>query len=86
VPKLLKGLKAWLQSMGDGRASAGAVGDVPEKRGDPLDTSAEDNARLRTAAIVGVFSLLVFYFLFFASPILIPIRVGDCRRIIRHCG
>jgi predicted PurR-regulated permease PerM len=73
VPKLLKGLKAWLQSMGDGWASGGSVGDVPEKRSDPLDMSIEDNARLRTAAIVGVFSLLVFYFLFFASPILIPI-------------
>jgi predicted PurR-regulated permease PerM len=35
----------------------------------PVDFS----ARLQSGAIVGIFALLVFYFLFFASPILIPI-------------
>jgi len=36
-------------------------------------STAEAIARLQSGAIVGIFALLVFYFLYFASPILIPI-------------
>jgi predicted PurR-regulated permease PerM len=36
-------------------------------------TLVEASARLQSVAIVGIFGLLVFYFLYFASPILIPI-------------
>jgi predicted PurR-regulated permease PerM len=72
VSKVLEGLKTWLQSMND--ASAPDVGDdeTPEK---PLGapTSVGASMRLHSGAIVGIFILLVFYFLYFASPILIPI-------------
>jgi len=33
----------------------------------------EVSSRLQSGAILGIFTLLVFYFLYFASPILIPI-------------
>jgi predicted PurR-regulated permease PerM len=72
VPKLLEGLKTWLQSMNDARASNIAVGETPEKPAEtPIPVKA--GARLQSGAIVGIFALLVFYFLYFASPILIPI-------------
>jgi predicted PurR-regulated permease PerM len=72
VPKVLEGLKTWLQSMNDAWASDVAVAEAPEKLAEP---PAHDNAsvRLQSGAIVGIFALLVFYFLYFASPILIPI-------------
>jgi predicted PurR-regulated permease PerM len=66
----LEGLKSWLRSINDGWASDVAVGEPPAET---LGPAVEDSARLRTAAIVGIFTLLVFYFLYFASPILIPI-------------
>jgi predicted PurR-regulated permease PerM len=72
VPKLLEGLKTWLQSMNDAGASDIAVREPPEKPAEapiPVDAS----SRLQSRAIVGIFALLVFYFLYFASPILIPI-------------
>jgi predicted PurR-regulated permease PerM len=72
VPKLLEGLKTWLQSMNDASAPDVAVRDMLEK---PVEaaTPVEASARLQSGAIVGIFALLVFYFLYFASPILIPI-------------
>jgi hypothetical protein len=72
VPKLLEGLKTWLQSMNDASAPDAAVRDTLEK---PVEaaTPVESSARLQSGAIVGIFALLVFYFLYFASPILIPI-------------
>jgi predicted PurR-regulated permease PerM len=73
VPKLLEGLKTWLGSINDGWASDVAGGEAPEKPAEALGPTVEANARLRTAAIVGIFALLVFYFLYFASPILIPL-------------
>ena len=36
-------------------------------------TPVKAGARLQSGAIVGIFALLVFHFLYFASPILIPI-------------
>lgn len=66
VPKLLEGLKTWLQSMKDAWTSDVALGETLEK-------PAEASARLQSGAIVGMFALLAFYFLYFASPILIPI-------------
>jgi predicted PurR-regulated permease PerM len=72
VPKLLEGLKTWLQSKNDAWASNVAMGDSPEepvKAPIPVEVS----ARLQSGAVVGIFALLVFYFLYFASPILIPI-------------
>src|SRR3982074_3596546 len=72
VPKLLEGLKAWLQSMHDASASDVAVRETLEKPTD-VPTPVEASARLQSGAIIGIFTLLVFYFLYFASPILIPI-------------
>jgi predicted PurR-regulated permease PerM len=72
VPKLLEGLKTWLQSMNDTWASDVAVDETPEKPAE-APTPAKAGGRLQSGAIVGIFALLVFYFLYFASPILIPI-------------
>ena len=72
MPKLLEGLKTWLQSMNDTWASDVAADETPEKPAEaPIPVKA--GARLQSGAIVGIFALLVFYFLYFASPILIPI-------------
>jgi predicted PurR-regulated permease PerM len=72
APKLLKGLKTWLQSMNDAWASDVAVRETPEKPTEaPIPVEA--SARLQSGVIVGIFALLMFYFLHFASPILIPI-------------
>jgi predicted PurR-regulated permease PerM len=72
VPKLMEGLKTWLQSMNDAWTSDVAVRETPEK---PAETPfpVEASARLQSGVIVGIFALLMFYFLHFASPILIPI-------------
>jgi predicted PurR-regulated permease PerM len=72
VPKLLEGLKTWFQSMNDAWASDVAVGETPEKPAE-APTPVEASARLQSGVMVGIFALLVFYFLYFASPILIPI-------------
>jgi predicted PurR-regulated permease PerM len=75
VSKLLEGLKTWLHSMNDASASDVVVGETPEKPTDAA-TPVVAGARLQSGAIVGIFALLVFYFLYFASPILIPIIVA----------
>jgi len=72
VSKVLEGLKTWLQSMNDASASDVVVGETPEKPAEASPPVAA-GARLQSGAIVGIFALLVFYFLYFASPILIPI-------------
>ncbi len=69
VSKMLEGLKTWLQSTNDASASDVIVGETPAEA--PSHVGA--GARLQSGAIVGIFTLLVFYFLYFASPILIPI-------------
>src|SRR2546427_7721892 len=72
VSKVLDGLKTWLRSMNDASAADVVVGETLEKPADaPPPVTA--SARLQSGAIVGIFALLVFYFLYFASPILIPI-------------
>ena len=70
---MLDGLKTWLQSMNDARASDVAVGETPERPAEVVPLPVDFSARLQSGAIVGIFVLLVFYFLYFASPILIPI-------------
>ena len=65
---MLEGLKTWLLSMND--ASNVVVGETHAEAPPPLVSA---GARLQSGAIVGIFALLVFYFLYFASPILIPI-------------
>jgi hypothetical protein len=77
VPKLLEGMRTWLQSMNDARASNVAVGESPEKSAE-ASAAAEGNARRQSQAAVGIFTLLVFYFLYFAAPILIPIITARC--------
>ena len=72
MPKLLEGLKTWLQSMNDASASDVAVPETLEKYAE-APTPVEASSRLQSGAILGIFTLLVFYFLYFASPILIPI-------------
>jgi predicted PurR-regulated permease PerM len=66
---MLEGLKTWLQSVIDASASDVIVDETPAEAPPPVGAS----ARLQSGAIVGIFALLVFYFLYFASPILIPI-------------
>jgi AI-2E family transporter len=58
--------------MNDAWTSDVAGGETPEKPAEAA-TPVEASARLQSGAIVGIFALLVFYFLYFASPILIPI-------------
>ena len=72
VSKVLEGLKTWLQSMNDASAPDVGGGETPEK---PPEAPTPVGARvlLHSGAIVGIFILLVFYFLYFAAPILIPI-------------
>ena len=69
MPKLLEGLKTWLRSMNEFRASDVAVRETPVEAPIPVKAS----ARFQSGMIVGIFALLMFYFLHFASPILIPI-------------
>jgi len=72
VSKVLEGLKTWLRSMNDASASDVVVGETPEKPAE-APPPVRASARLQSGAIVGIFALLTFYFLNFASPILIPI-------------
>jgi hypothetical protein len=69
---VLEGFKNWLQSVNGTWASDVAEGAALEK---PLDEPipASAGGGLQSGAIVGIFALLVFYFLYFAAPILIPI-------------
>ena len=72
MPKLLEGLKTWFQSINAASVSDVAVPETLEKRAEgpaPVAVS----SRLQSGAILGIFTMLVFYFLYFASPILIPI-------------
>src|ERR1700730_3451351 len=69
VPKLLEGLKTWLQSMNNASASDVAMLEKPAEAPSLVEVS----TRLQSRAIVGTFALLMLYFLYFASPILIPI-------------
>jgi predicted PurR-regulated permease PerM len=73
VPKLLKRLKTWLQSMNSALAADVAVGETSERPADVPPTPEDFSARCQSGAIIGIFVLLMFYFLYFASPILIPI-------------
>ena len=72
MSKVLEGLKTWLRSMNDASASDVVVGETPEKPAE-APPPVRASARLQSGAIVGIFALLMFYFLNFASPILIPI-------------
>jgi predicted PurR-regulated permease PerM len=72
VPKVLEGFKTWLKSVNEAWAPDVAVGDVPARHAEAPDP-ARGGGRLQSGATVGIFALLVFYFLYFASPILIPI-------------
>jgi predicted PurR-regulated permease PerM len=67
VSKMLEGLKTWLRSTNDASTSDVIVGETPAEASPPA------GARLQSVAIIGIFALLVFHFLYFASPILIPI-------------
>jgi predicted PurR-regulated permease PerM len=71
VSKVLEGLKTWLQSMND--ASPPDVGGETPEKPPEAPTPVGASVRLHSGAIVGIFILLVFHFLYFASPILIPI-------------
>jgi len=69
---MLESLKTWLRSMNDASASDVVVSETPEKPAE-APPPVRASARLQSGTIVGIFALLVFYFLYFASPILIPI-------------
>lgn len=72
MPKLLEGLKTWFQTINAASASDVAVPETLEKRAE-APTPVAISSRLQSGAILGIFTMLVFYFLYFASPILIPI-------------
>ena len=72
MAKVLEGFKTWLKSVNEAWAPDVAVGDAPAQRAEAPDP-AQGGGRLQSGATVGIFALLVFYFLYFASPILIPI-------------
>jgi predicted PurR-regulated permease PerM len=72
VPKVLESFKTWLKSVNEAWAPDVAVGDVPAQHAE-ASNPAQGGGRLQSGATVGIFALLVFYFLYFASPILIPI-------------
>ena len=72
MSKVLEGLKTWLRSMNDASASDVVVGETPEKPAEAAPPVGA-GARIQSGATVGIFALLMFYFLYFASPILIPI-------------
>jgi hypothetical protein len=68
-----EGFTTWLKSVNEAWAPDGAVGDAPAQQAEEA-SAAHGGGRLQSGATVGIFALLVFYFLYFASPILIPIR------------
>ena len=72
MSKVLEGLNTWLQPMRDASGPDVGGGETPEKPPE-APTPVGASVRLHSGAIVGIFILLVFYFLYFASPILIPI-------------
>jgi hypothetical protein len=65
--------------MTDAWASDVAVDETP---GAPAPVEA--GARLQSGAIVGIFVLLMLYFLYFASPILIPIIMALLLSMLWH--
>jgi len=71
MSKLLERLKTWLQMGNDEWASEVVVTETTKTPAEAA-TPVAAGARLQSRAIVGIFVLLVFYFLYFASPILIP--------------
>jgi predicted PurR-regulated permease PerM len=72
VLKLLEGVKAQLQLMGSEWVSGTGPVESPETFAE-ISPLIKPEGRLQSGAIVGIFALLVFYFLYFASPIIIPI-------------
>jgi predicted PurR-regulated permease PerM len=72
LSRVREGFSTWLKSVNEAWASDGAVGDAPAQQAEEAN-AAHGGGRLQSGATVGIFALLVFYFLYFASPILIPI-------------
>ena len=72
MPKVLEGFKTWLKSVNEAWASDVAVADAPAQHAEAPNPT-QGGGRLQSGATVGIFALLVFYFLYFASPILISI-------------
>lgn len=70
--KVLESFKTWLKSVNEAWAPDVAVSNAPAQRAEAPDL-AQVGGRLQSGATVGIFALLVLYFLYFASPILIPI-------------
>ena len=72
MPKLLGSLRDWLQSLNEARLSDVASAEPDEiavEAASPVDLG----ARRQSRAVTGIFIMLTVYFLYFASPILIPI-------------
>ncbi|HSV24995.1 MAG TPA: AI-2E family transporter [Xanthobacteraceae bacterium] len=72
MPKVLESFKTWLKSANEAWASDVAVSEAPAQHAEAPDP-VQGGGRLQSRATVGIFALLVFYFLYFASPILVPI-------------
>jgi predicted PurR-regulated permease PerM len=69
---MLEGLKTWWrQSTNDASTSDVVVGAAPAEAPPPVSAGAQ--LQSGSGPITGIFALLIFYFLYFASPILIPI-------------
>jgi hypothetical protein len=67
VSKMLEGLKTWLRAINDASTSDIIVVETPAEAPPPVGAG----VRLQSGAIVGIFALLVFHFLYFTSSILI---------------
>jgi predicted PurR-regulated permease PerM len=72
VLKLLEGITSRLQLIGSEWASGAGLVESPKTFAE-IPPLMKAEGRLQSGAIVGIFALLVFYFLYFASPIIIPI-------------
>jgi hypothetical protein len=72
LSRVREGFTTWLKSVNEAWTSDGAVGDAPAQQAEEANAG-HGGGRLQSGATVGIFAILVFYFLYFASPILIPI-------------
>lgn len=75
MPKTLEDIKIWFRTMIAAPTSDVVVDETARDLAEEAVT-AEAHARLQSRLIIGIFALLVFHFLYFASPILIPISMA----------
>jgi hypothetical protein len=70
VAKVLQAARTWLKSAQEAGTPDAVMGE-PSTPPPEAPASVDASRRRQSGAIVGIFALLVFYFIYFASPILI---------------